>query len=303
MSFSQQKKLFSISTVICVVLLVIAAFGDLWISNTVINYRSVFGTVFQSVGEFPQYLIFVISGQIALTFAFKIQGSVLFKCLLGSGGLAVSGWQLKQYLNEVESYFLSVSSNLDHHKPIGLANSDNAAAALSVGKAYWIWLLIFVILTVAFQYWLGHFQLETIQRLLLVAVFASLTVWFSLQVNQGLKEIWGRVRPYELNKTQSNFTNWLTINGVTGHKSFPSGHTQAATLLIVFSWFFKGKTQKVWWISGIVYGALMGLSRVVIGAHFMSDVVFSFFLTAVIIYIFRQLYYQYADEKQSKEMK
>ena len=111
MSFSQQKKLFSISAVICVVLLVIAAFGDLQISNTVINYRSVFGTLFQSVGEFPQYLIFVISGQIALTFAFKMQGSVLFKYLLGSGGLAVSGWQLKQYLNEVESYFLSVSSN------------------------------------------------------------------------------------------------------------------------------------------------------------------------------------------------
>lgn len=299
MSVARQKQFFGISVIVCFVLLFIAAFADLQISNTFINYNSVFGTIFQSFGEFPQYLIFVVSGQIAVAYALKVQETTLFKGLLAFGGLALSGWQLKQYLNEFESYLLSVQSNSDHHKAIGLANSDGVTTALSVGKAYGIWIIIFIILTLALQYWFNRLELVRIKQLLVIAIFASLTVWFSLQVNLGLKEIWGRVRPYELNKSQSNYTNWLTINGVNGHMSFPSGHTQAATLLIVLSWFFQGKTQKTWWVIGIVYGALMGIARVIIGAHFMGDVVASFFITATIIYIFRILYYQYVVKGQT----
>ncbi len=286
----KQRQLFGISAIIFIVLMLIATFKDLQISNTVINYNSIFGTLFQSVGEFPEYLIFIVSGQLALCAAFKAPYPLRFKFFLGLGGAGLSGWQLKQYLNEIESYFLSVSSNKQHNKPIGLANSDSSSKALTVAHAYMIWIVVFILITLLLQYWFSHFSLITIQHLLLIAVFACLTTWISLQVNQGLKNIWGRVRPYELNKGQTDYTNWLTINGVTGHMSFPSGHTQAATLLIVFSWFFNGQAKKNWWTIGIVYGVLMGISRVIIGAHFMSDVVFSFFMTALIIYTMRSLY-------------
>ena len=63
----------------------------------------------------------------------------------------------------------------------------------------------------------------------------------------------------------------------------------AGTLCIVFSW-FTTKKQHTLWLIGVGNGALLGLSRVIIGAHFLSDVVFSYFLTATISYVLRELY-------------
>lgn len=108
-----------------------------------------------------------------------------------------------------------------------------------------------------------------------IAILASLTVWFALEVNLTLKDLWGRYRPYELTSGNHEFTNWLTINGVNGHKSFPSGHTMAATLCIVFMVRFNNK-RKSFFIGGIVYGVVIAISRVIVGAHFFSDVTFSF---------------------------
>ena len=71
MSEENQKKLFGISAIICIILLTIAYFGDLAISNTLINYHSWVGTFCQTFGEFPVYLIFALCGQIAMTYAWR----------------------------------------------------------------------------------------------------------------------------------------------------------------------------------------------------------------------------------------
>jgi membrane-associated phospholipid phosphatase len=52
-----------------------------------------------------------------------------------------------------------------------------------------------------------------------------------------MKAFWGRMRPYEMNETWSNFTSWLQINGVNGHKSFPSGHSQEGWVALVLPLF------------------------------------------------------------------
>lgn len=71
MSEENQKKLFGISAIICIILLTITYFGDLAISNTLINYHSWVGTFCQTFGEFPVYLIFALCGQITMTYAWK----------------------------------------------------------------------------------------------------------------------------------------------------------------------------------------------------------------------------------------
>ena len=290
MTPTKQRRLFGISILIFVILMLIATFWDRQISNLLINHRSIFGTVFQTFGLFPPYLILIVSGQIALTYALRGQINPFFGWIFGLGGMGLSGWTLKTYLDHVENYIVSIQTNLIYHKPIGLANNDRQTLTFSRGQAYLTWIVTFIVITILFQYWLKRYGLKTIKKLILVAVFACLTVGFTYLVNMGLKDIWGRVRPYELNNSQSNFTNWLTINGINGHHSFPSGHAKSAALLIVFSWFFKGKARLIWWIIGVVYGVLMCLSRIVIGAHFASDVIFSFFLTALIVYIARMIY-------------
>lgn len=296
MSIVRKKNLFMISGIICVILLAIAAFSDLAISNTVINYNSWFGTIFQTFGEFPVYFIFVVSGEIAMNYAFKKGDELLFAIPLFLAGLGLSAWQTKQYVNEVSSYLASIVSNMDKGNAIGLANSDENVKGLSVGLSILIWLAVYFIFTAIMQVWLAKKDALEIKRYLMIAIFASLTVWFALEVNLALKDFWGRVRPYELSASQSEFTSWLHPNGINGHKSFPSGHTMAGTLCIVFAWFVSKANRTKVWIFGIVYGALMGISRVIIGAHFFSDVVFSFFLTALIIFIMNELLQRLAPE-------
>ena len=66
---------------------------------------------------------------------------------------------------------------------------------------------------------------------------------------------------------------------------------------VIFSWFAtKQRTREILWVFGVVWGILVGISRIVIGAHFLSDVTFSFFLTAAIIYIIRALYQELVSD-------
>lgn len=290
MTQSEKKKWFGIAGCVFIVLMVIATVSDLSISNHFIQYNSIFGTVFQSVGEFPVYFVFVLSGQVAMRYALELNQKPLTALPLLLGGFALVAWQTKQYLNEVASYLLSVQANLAGGKAIGLANSDSNTATLSPVVDFILWLALIVIVTFVAQTWLAKKSTEELKKLMMVAVFASLAVWFALEVNLALKDYWGRFRPYELSHSQKEFTSWLHPNGINGHKSFPSGHTMAGTLFILFSWFATGKSRVILWRTGVVYGALMGISRVRIGAHFLSDVTFSFFLTALILFIVQECY-------------
>ena len=289
MSEENQKKLFGISAIICIILLTIAYFGDLAISNTLINYHSWVGTFCQTFGEFPVYLIFALCGQIAMTYAWRGDCEKLLAGPLFVGGLALSLWQSKQYVNEFLGYLYSIQTNLKNGTAIAMANSDSATGGYAGSTIIIVWLLFFAIFTLLVQWWLKNKTTKQLTRYMKIAILASLTVWFALEVNLTLKDLWGRYRPYELTSGNHEFTNWLTINGVNGHKSFPSGHTMAATLCIVFSWFVSNNKRKSFFIGGIVYGVVIAISRVIVGAHFFSDVTFSFFLTALIIFIMNGL--------------
>ena len=85
-----QKKLFGISAIICIILLANAYFGDLAISNTLINYHSWVGIICQTFGEFPVYLIFALCGQIAMTYAWRGGFEKLMAVPLFVGGLTLS---------------------------------------------------------------------------------------------------------------------------------------------------------------------------------------------------------------------
>ncbi|RRG17880.1 phosphatase PAP2 family protein [Weissella viridescens] len=290
MSVAEQKRWFIGATGIFVVFMVIAGIWDLQISRHFIDYNSVFGTIFQTFGEFPVYMLLVLSGEIAMAYGFRDRTNGLFSGSLIVGGFALAIWQLRKYLSEIESYSLAVQDNLHRHRPIGLANSDSSEASLNLAVTYVILVFIFIVVTAVLQYWLYNKSDQQVKQLLIVSVFASLTVFLAYEANIALKQAWGRVRPYELNATQSDFTAWYHINGPNGHLSFPSGHSMAATLMIVFAWFTTGKWHRYIWGFGIGYAVLMYISRVRIGAHFMSDTVFSGFLTFLIIYIMWELY-------------
>ena len=107
---------------------------------------------------------------------------------------------------------------------------------------------------------------------------------------QGVKYFWGRVRFRELDAAFSQFTPWYLPQGITGFDSFPSGHAAMGWMLLALLILLANKKQ---WIKYSVFiliflwGVTLALSRVVVGAHYASDVLYgSFFI--IIAYLLLQ---------------
>ena len=103
-----------------------------------------------------------------------------------------------------------------------------------------------------------------------------------------LKIFWGRMRFRDLAENYSDFTPWYWPNGITGNDSLPSGHAAMSFMLIVLFIFFMDKAfYKRILFKGLIigWGIVVCASRVVIGAHFTSDVLFGTMII-VVTYLF-----------------
>ncbi|MBR6939640.1 MAG: phosphatase PAP2 family protein [Clostridia bacterium] len=113
-----------------------------------------------------------------------------------------------------------------------------------------------------------------------------------------MKTFWGRVRFRDLDADYSRFTNWLTVNGNTGDHSFPSGHTAGAgvSYLIMFLPYISKKLQRnrpLCFGAAFCYTTAVAITRLVMGAHYLSDVavggLVSFILTLIGMKIYEAL--------------
>ncbi len=97
-----------------------------------------------------------------------------------------------------------------------------------------------------------------------------------LVVNAVLKDHWGRARPVNIEQfgSQKRFTPPLILSDQEG-KSFTSGDASVGFFLSAFAFLFTGRRRKLLYAGGIAAGLLIGLVRIVMGAHFLSDVLFS----------------------------
>ncbi len=123
-------------------------------------------------------------------------------------------------------------------------------------------------------YWRGPAEKGLRKRIwFLVAVLA---LGPGLTVNEVLKAHSGRARPATVAEFGGDrvFTPAFVISDQCGRNcSFVSGHAAMGFFLIALAWVFRDRR---WLWAGIVLGGLVGLGRIVQGAHFLSDVVFSF---------------------------
>jgi membrane-associated phospholipid phosphatase len=96
-------------------------------------------------------------------------------------------------------------------------------------------------------------------------------------VVHAIKMLWGRVRYRDLDVLQDGFTTWYLPQGPTGHASFPSGHTAMGWVLLpcLMLWPRGSTERRVAAVLSVGWGCFVAASRVVIGAHYVSDVLFS----------------------------
>lgn len=132
------------------------------------------------------------------------------------------------------------------------------------------------------------------------ALFAIGAVCLEALTVGALKDLWARPRMRLVaGDVGATFQPWWIVGsgqrealgalGVAAEefRSFPSGHTAAAACSMLLAYAPAVKPQLKRW-SGLLFwgpagiGALVGLSRIVAGAHFLSDVAAGFLITLVI---------------------
>ena len=243
-------------------LLAVASVYDLQISRALSNGDSFFAQFFAVLGEYPAYLVLPVAGVIIfynhdLFDDMRVRVAI---CVLGAA-LSIGGW-----------IFFGVQST----KLTEIPHLEGFAC-------------MFGIMLGMLGLWLGSLiEREKMHRLFKFAVFAVAFAAAAVVVMQVMKNIWCRMRYRDMLKagSEDGFTPWYKImfgredmieDG--DYTSFPSGHTFSAaviySLLCLPSLF--DKLNKPWikaffYVGTIGYTALVAISRIVVGAHFMSDV-------------------------------
>jgi len=147
---------------------------------------------------------------------------------------------------------------------------------------------------------------ENLSQLLWWAILVLAVAAISNVVVQGAKHIFDRTRyraMHFVGDTNFNYyTPWYQINtqkfdsisifAEDFFKSFPSGHTCAAassatliTLPIFVKKFDSKKWKLIFLFSAIAYTVLVGLSRIVAGAHYFTDIFVGGSITFVCVFV------------------
>lgn len=146
---------------------------------------------------------------------------------------------------------IGIMTWLHAHTGVGL---QTFGEIMNVVGGPWVTTPLFVLLPLALWF-LGRRSF---------AVFAGVGLWLAEAVQWLLKVAYGRPRP-------DLWPGDVHVSGL----SFPSGHATAAAalaaVLVVLAW--RSRWRWVVLGTGVVYAALMGLSRVVLGVHYPTDVV------------------------------
>ncbi len=258
-SFKQSftAKLLLIIVIVWAILAIIFGFTDLELSKAVVDENSAWGIFGRDYGEVPGYALIAIA----------------LATFLGSFNDNLNLQKIPAYISIIVGIFFIIfaSGKTDFYTGWSL-----------------IVPMIFYIIFTWNKDWKSYRNLAGIVSLL--AIINPLTF---VQI---VKIFWGRVRFRDLTPGFTDYTPWFLPQGITGNRSFPSGHTAMGWMFLpLLIMLIDRKTMDYIKISFSFlifgWGIFVGLSRIVIGAHYASDVLFSTGMASVItILLYEKLY-------------
>lgn len=134
----------------------------------------------------------------------------------------------------------------------------------------------------------GNLDLMIVRFRGFLFVLLSYAMGPGLVINFILKEHWGRARPYAttLFGGESQFTPAFWISDqCTTNCSFVAGHPSTFFFLSAFAFLVPRPIHKILILcASLILGAVAGYGRILQGAHFLSDVVFSGFFTILTVW-------------------
>lgn len=251
------SKLLLILIIVWVILALVFGFTDLEISKAVVDENSAWGIFGRDYGEVPGYALIAIA----------------LATYLGSFNKNLNLQKIPAYISVIVGILFIIFANdeTDFYTGWGL-----------------IIPLIFYVIITWNKDWKNYRTLAGI--ILLLAIINPLVF---IQIS---KLLWGRVRFRDLAPGFIDYTPWFLPQGITGNQSFPSGHTAMGWMFLPLLIVVKDRKNTdivkiLFYILIFGWGLFVGLSRIVIGAHYTSDVLFSTMLAAVItILLYKKLY-------------
>lgn len=117
-------------------------------------------------------------------------------------------------------------------------------------------------------------------------VLATFALGPGLIVNGLLKEHWGRARPRELLEFGGGATFspvWWISDQCEGNCSFVSGEAASAFCLVCLVFLVRKERRSAVAAITLAFAALVSLTRVATGAHFLSDVLIAWAITLCIM--------------------
>lgn len=268
------KKDLMILGCVAAVLLVVGAFADLQISHALYNQESVFGKIFEAVGEFPASFIASFCAMSVAVVQKQQKGNIGFKC--------------------AGSFILALLFGL----MAGMLPMKYFGAPMAAG------VVLAIIIIAADLFMAKAVAKNSSEELYKAAVLGLELFLIVILVFNMIKLGWGRER-YRHMAASGDFTGfsmWLIPQGLaSGNEfmSFPSGHSANAaivmwiTLIPSFVSLMKGKETLLKVVAGVWIGCVM-LSRIIMGAHFVSDVTMGMTISLVTFYLLYQRKYNKA---------
>lgn len=256
---------------------VIFAFWDLQISIILVDQNSLWARFIADYGEIPGTISIIIA--IFILNRIRDKSNIRKNLLLSSFIFFILLWQFL-------SLFMKISRN------------DSFIKNLNIILISFFGIIIIILIYLLNNVSISYFQkYSTISRITLWLAFLNPFLFV-----QSVKILWGRVRFRDLAPDYANYTPWYLPNGITGHKSFPSGHTAMGWMLlpIILLTLDKGWKAKLLLVAIVLsWGFVVALGRVVIGAHYASDTLFSSGV-ALFGYILLYRYYYFLQSPSSK---
>lgn len=253
---------------------------DLDISLAIANRMSVYGRFFEIAGEPPAILF--ASFNLFLLMAYGLRCTELtLRDKLVCALFAVLG---------VGTVFFTAIKTYNYI--LDLLDDLNVSFRLDL-VFFLLTLLIAAVVSIVFIMTALTVKEERLGALYPIAKSCVLAAVLTLVIIWAFKLGWGRVRFRNMYGDLSLFTPWYCINGFTGGFSFPSGHTANATVIFSATHYLSFLPKKTGWTKPIIYAvlaiwiAVVAFSRVCVGAHFLSDVLFGAAITLAIVYLTR----------------
>lgn len=268
----KRKNCIIVFCILCMSLL-IGSFYDFQISKNLYDSHNLLGILCAGYGQLPAILCASISGLLLLK-------------------IAKSFKPIHKVMSIIAGTFLQMIGIL----AITIDSSTNIKE-LPLSLAF----LIACVIIAFSDFIILHLTHEAdIDNMKKVIVLLLVTVCLELLVITVVKEVWSRPRMRMIVQMREvSFQPWWIIgNELKDHlmnfgvaaeefRSFPSGHTGNAacaillTTLPFISTRFQGKENVLFWI-GVGIAMIVALSRIIAGAHFLSDVTIGLTITFII---------------------